>query len=174
MKGTAFFLATIMIASSGYTQSSAAQNSNATTKDSKPSAKDKRPHPIPETWGCNFGSTGAGASSTTTNGVLISLKDGCPNPLQKTFSISTPALMIGKNAYVFGYHTDAEARIVAAVFCQRAGGQLQHAAGMSVFSVGLDPNHLQYADPSFAVQSFDPQSPQDITLKILGVIFCQR
>lgn len=68
------------------------QNSsgNAKAKDSKPAAKDKRPHPIPETWGCNFGSTGSGASSTTTNGVLISFHNGCPNPLQKTFSITPP------------------------------------------------------------------------------------
>ncbi|NDU91855.1 MAG: hypothetical protein G3I10_04500 [Ferrovum sp.] len=140
----------------------------------KKQAKDKRPHPIQEQWGCNYGSTGSGASATTTNGVLISLKDGCPNPLQKTFSIITPALMIGKNAYVFGYHTDAEARMVADVFCQRAGGQFLNTGGGSVTSGGLNLNNFQYADSHFAVQPFDPKSNRDLALNILSLIVCQR
>ena len=152
------------------------QNSSgsAKTKDSKPPAKDKRPHPIPETWGCIYGSTGSGASPTTTNGVLISLKDGCPNPLMKTFSITTPALMIGKTAYLFGYHTDAEARMVADVFCQRSGGQVTNQVGMSVFSMGLNTSNLQYADSNFTIHPFDPQNNQDLALKILGEIYCER
>jgi hypothetical protein len=157
--------------------SAQSQNSsgNAKTKDSKPAAKDKHPHPIQEKWGCNFGSTGSGASSTNANGVLISLKDGCPlNPLQKIFPISTPALMIGKSAYMFGYHTDAEARIVAAVFCQRAGGQLLKTNGGYMTSVGLNLNNLQYADSNFVVQPFDPKSNRDLALSALSLIVCQR
>lgn len=147
---------------------------NAKTKDSKPAAKDKRPHPIQEQWGCNLGSTGSGASPNTTNGVLISLRGGCPMDWQKQFSITTPALMVGKNAYMFGYHTDAEARIVADVFCQRAGGQRINQAGGSVEGVGLNLSNLQYADKSFAVRSFDPNNPDDVKLNILMGALCQR
>lgn len=152
------------------------QNSNgsAKTKDSKPAAKDKRPHPIPETWGCNFGSTGSGASSTTTNGVLISLHNGCPYPVQKTFAISTPALMIGKTAYMFGYHTDAEARMVADVFCQRSGGQFKGQFGAPVSSVLNATASLQYADSNFTIHPFDARNNQDLALKILTEIFCER
>ena len=174
MKGTAFFLAAIMIASSGYTQSSAAQNSSAKTKNSKPAAKDKRLHPIQEKWGCNFGSTGSGASSTTSNGVLISFRGGCPVDWQKQFNITAPALMIGKNAYMFGYHTDAEARMVAAVFCQRAGGQRTEQFGAPVSSVLNASANLRYADPSFVVQPFDPKSNYDLQLNILTSIYCKR
>lgn len=82
--------------------------------------------------------------------------------------------MIGKNAYYFGYHADAEARMVADEFCQRAGGQLINHNGGSVTGMGLNLSKLQYADSSFAIQSFNPQSNQDLTLNILNLIVCQR
>jgi hypothetical protein len=155
-----------------------AQNSsgsgNGQAKHSKPAAKDKRPHPIQEKWGCNFGSTGSGASAKISNGVLIGLQNVCPKDIQKTFAINGPALMIGNNAYRFGYHTDAEARMVAAVFCQRAGGQVINHAGGPVESVLTASASLQYANSSFAVQSFNPDNPDDLKLNIMTGVLCQR
>lgn len=82
--------------------------------------------------------------------------------------------MVGNNAYFFGYHDDADARRVAAIFCQRAGGQLTKIGGGFVADAGLDLNNFQYADSSFTIQPFNPRSQQDITLNILTGINCQR
>ncbi len=156
--------------------SAQSQNSSSNAKDSTSkngrsegsTAQKAKLKPLyPNGQGCNYDAL-QGSS-----GVLVST-GFCPQSFQKQFSITGPALMIGKNAYYFGYHTDAEARIVADVFCQRAGGQVINHAGGSVFSGGFNLNNFKYADSNFAVQTFDPKSNRDLTLNILAGTLCQR
>lgn len=117
--------------------------------------------------GCKFGAPHGGS------GVLIST-GFCPQSYQKQFAISGPALMIGNNAYYFGYHADAEARIVGDVFCQRSGAQFTGIAGGNVTTGGLNLNNFSYADSNFTIQPFSLQNAHDITLNILSAIDCQR